>query len=63
MEQQQIEMERIQNLCTMRANEAKASEEKYQTVKKELDAAQQAFKQVNDQKKALNKDYQELLNR
>ena len=47
----------------MRQNEAQANDEKYQTVRKELEATQNAFKVVEAQKSTLDRDYQELLNR
>lgn len=63
IEQQQLEIERLNHLCTMRGNEAKANDEKYQVIKKELDASQQAFSDIHTKYKSIKNDYEQLLER
>lgn len=47
----------------MRGNEAKANDDKYQTIRKELDVCQQAFLDTQAKHKSVKKDYEELLER
>ena len=63
IEQLQIDKERLVDLCKMRENEAKANDEKYHTIKKELETTRDAYKVLETQKTTLDKEFNELLNR
>jgi hypothetical protein len=47
----------------MLKGEVSASEEKYQTIKRELTVIQSAYGEVEKQRQVLDRDYQELLQR
>ena len=61
IEQLQIDKERLVDLCKMRENEAKANDEKYHTIKKELETTQDAYKVLETQKTTLDKEFNELV--
>ena len=58
-----LDIERLTTLCEMRQKEAQGNQEKYETVTAEYRTTQEALTKIEAQRRSLDRDYQDLLQR